>query len=126
MSHRTSISDLRLAGSANLKRALKYPPKAPKTLAKGPELEELWNDIVARRAEAVAHIKKNGMLINQDRSHAGKIFVVEVVNPMVRVLQTCERQLVQLAKMLTEVAEDEAERPKTPLEELDAIIGRAN
>lgn len=126
MSHRTSIELLKLAGSPNLKRALNYPPKATKNLAHGKELEELWSDLTARRAEALADIKRDGLIIFQDRSHAGKVFAVRIVHPALRVAQTCERQLVQLAKILTTPAEEANPGKKSTddiLAESDALLG---
>lgn len=128
MSHRTPIELLKLTNSPNLKRALKYgPPKAGKNLAHGSELEALWTDIAARRAEALADIRRDGLVIFQDRSHAGKVFAVKIVHPALRVVTTCERQLVQLGKLLTAYADAEVQneqREKTPLEELEEITSR--
>ncbi len=125
---RTGIEDLRLANSPNLKRALKYPPQAKKNLAKKAELEDLWTELYARYVEALADIKENGMMVFQDRSHAGKIFAVRVVNPVLKVVQQTERQLVQLAKHLERYPADD-DKPKTAndvLADLDKVLAGVN
>lgn len=115
MSHRTPIEILKLSGSPNIKRALSYgPPKAKNSLAKKEDLEALWNELAERYKEALADLKENGLMVFQDRSHAGKIFAVRVVNPALKIVQTTERQLVQLAKHLERYpAEPTGSNPKS-------------
>lgn len=125
---RTSIQDLQLQGNAsNLKRALKRPPAQRST--KRAELEQIFADLTARRAEALADVRRNGMIINQDRSNSrGFVYLVKITNPALKIAQQCERQLASLAKQLTETSgEDKPPVEKSPMEQLEeSLKGKLN
>ena len=104
--HRKSISELELSGGGNLARSLAYPAKRP--LAHRDELEQLFADLHERRAEALEDVRTNGLVVYQDRYNNGKLYQIRVANPAVRILQATERQIANLAKMLTAAAIDEA------------------
>jgi hypothetical protein len=127
MRPRAAIEDLKLIGNkGNLKRALTRPPE--KVTAKRAELEEMFETVKARRAEALADIRENGQLIWQDKWSAGKLIRVRIINPAVKIAQQCERQLASLAKMLTNDNPDPAKpaEPLTGIEELESMLGKAN
>ena len=127
MRPRTSISELELTGSPNLRRALKREPAKGLSAAKRAELEQQFEDLKSRRAEALADVRKNGMVINQDKSNArGFIYVIRVTNPALRIAQQCERAMASLAKLLTE--DDGGGRKSTAqiLAEAEEMLGSAN
>ena len=96
---RTSIADLKLSGSSNLKRALER--EALKPLAKREELESIFSEVKARHIEALADVKKRGAVIWEDRWKGPKLIRVQVTNPYLKIAQQCERQMSTLAKQLT-------------------------
>jgi TnpA family transposase len=119
---RTSINDLKLQGSTNLKRAQSYASE--KRTAKRAELEALFALIQERHAEALADVKKNGAVIFEDKSNArGMIYVVRKVNPALHIAQQCERQLVALAKLLTEEVDTGKKSVAQLLKETEHLVG---
>jgi hypothetical protein len=97
---RTPIDELEFFKSPNLKRALSRAPEPQ--LQKRGELEAMFADVLARRDEALADVKVNGMVILQDKFSArGELYTARVINPALKIAQQCERQLAQLAKLLT-------------------------
>jgi len=121
MTQRTSIADLKLQGSSNLKRALSRKPLP--ALAKREDLEALYADVMERRREALADIKANGQLIWQDKWHGPKLSRIRVVNPAVKIAQQCEHELRALAKMLAArpVDPDVPRKEPTGIELAEAI-----
>jgi phage terminase small subunit len=96
---RANIEDLKLTGSPNIKRALKYSPE--KQLAKREELEAMFADIQERRREALADVTKNGIIINQEKSNSrGMIYLQRITNPALTIARQCEMQLASLARLL--------------------------
>lgn len=105
MRHRTPVEELELRGSKNVARAKSLPPKH--TLAKRKDIEALYEEVKARRAEAMLDVNKNGLTIRQEHSNSrGMIYYTKVVNPALKIAQQCEKQLTALARLL--VADDEA------------------
>src|ERR1022692_520261 len=97
---RTPISELEFFKSPNLKRALNRAP-LPK-LQKRQEMEALFEDVTKRRVEALADVKKNGMVIIQEKfSSRGALYQTRVTNPALKIAEQCERQLASLARLLT-------------------------
>lgn len=125
MAHRTPIEELELRGSRNLKRAKQLPPK--QRTAKLPELEALWSELMDRKAEAQATIKKEGMLLKQDKFSArGELYWVWIRNPLLSVVQATERQLVALARLLVEDVEGDREKsPSQVMHEADEFLKAA-
>ena len=125
---RTPIAALRLQGNmSNLRRAIKRGPQKP--LAKRQELEVLFANIQERYELALAAVKQDGAVIWQDCWKGPKVIRIQVLNPNLKVVQQCERQLLALAKALTALPEtaDEKDTPKpTALEELDTLIEGVN
>ncbi len=120
---RTPVEELRLAGSPNLKRALSYKDKPP-AVAKRAELEQMFVDIMERRSEALADVRKDGLTIWQDHFHREKLYQKKVVNPALKIVQQCEKQLSQLAKQLVAPL-DETGKPVSPfLEEFNEIFAK--
>lgn len=116
---RTNIDDLKLQGSGNLKRALAREPQ--KQLAKRAELEQLFADVTERRREAMADVKKNGQIINQEKSNSrGMLYIQRIVNPSLHIVRQCELQLASLARLLTQFGEP-APREKTTEEMADSF-----
>jgi hypothetical protein len=96
---RTPIRDLKLAASPNLKRALSYD--APKSLAKREDLERLYGELLERRSELLADVRKNGVVINQECSNSrAMIYIKKITNPAFTALRATELQLVALAKLI--------------------------
>ena len=108
---RTPISELEFYRSPNLARSKGYAP--PKPLAKRAELEALYEEVKARRDEALADVKKNGLVIEQDKFNGRKVYLVRVVNPAVTIAAACERQLVSIARLLNSVPEDPKQEKST-------------
>jgi hypothetical protein len=128
MRERTPISELILQGSPNLKRALSRPPEKRTALGKRAELEAMWKDLVERRDEALADIRENGLVISQDHFHREKLYLIKVPNPALKILQATERQLVQLARLLTEATEAPGGKKSAEqlLRETEEMLGNAN
>lgn len=121
---RTPIEDLKLTGSPNLKRALKYTAAKKSVLAHREELEQMWQDLAERRAGALAEIKRDGLTILQERMSDGRLFQQRITHPALKIAQDAERQLKSLARLLS-MAEDGAESnpTRTALDrELDAAF----
>jgi phage terminase small subunit len=118
---RTKIDDLKLQGG-NLKRALSYPPKPESLSAEArAEMERMFCELKDRRGELLADIRENGLLVFQEKWSNGKNIAVRVANPAIKLLQTTERQLVQLAKLIGPAGSDP--KGKTDFErELDAAF----
>lgn len=98
---RAAIKDLELSGSPNLSRALKREPVRP--LAKRAEVEALLEEVKARRAEALADVRKNGMVLLQDKwgGKGGRELIrVRVKNPSLTIAETCERTVASLVRLL--------------------------
>jgi hypothetical protein len=124
---RTPIAELKLTGSPNLRRALRREPKRPRQLAKREELEELFQEIQARRREALTDVRANGAVIRQEHSNSrGAIYVVRVKNPALAVAENCERQLVQIARVLNAddgaPGEPERKSPAQVLADADKLV----
>ena len=101
MNPRTPVADLHLQGSPNLKRALDRGAEKP--LAKRAELEQMFEEVTARRSEALADVKANGMVMLQDKYSArGELYRVRIVNPSLVIAQKCEGQLASLARLLAQ------------------------
>jgi hypothetical protein len=126
MNPRASIEELRLQGNkGNLKRALKRGPAA--LVAKREQLEALFTDLSARRDEALADVKKNGMVLVQDKfSGRGALYQIKVINPAMKIAQQCERQLAQLARQLTALPATPVDPNAEALDSLHNMLGMKN
>ena len=61
----------------------------------------MFEDLRARRAEALADVRKNGLVILQDKFSArGELYRVKVVNPCLAIARDAERQMASLSRML--------------------------
>ena len=121
---RTSLTDLELTGASasKIKRSLAYPSKR---LAKRPDLEAIFEDLLQRRADALADVQTNGLFVKQDRISNGKLYQVRVENPSLRILQTTERQIVALARVLSIMpADPKASSSEEVLAELDELLAK--
>jgi hypothetical protein len=120
---RTSISDLKLSGSPNLKRALKYD--APKALAKREDLAILYAELQERRKQLLADVRKNGVTIDQECVNRGAVYFKKIVNPAFTALRATELQIVTIAKLIGNG--DSSTSDKSSLDdELDAIRREMN
>jgi len=127
MNPRKSVTELELSGSRNLRRSLSYPSVKVTTPAKLEELEQLWEDLTERRKIALADIKKRGLTIMIEKySSRGALYLQERKNPNLEIVQACERQLAQLAKMLPELPEAASPAPDEPqpTDILDELLRR--
>ena len=125
MRARTPISELELTHSHNLGRAKSLPPK--KVVAKRAELEAMWKDLTARRDDALAEVKRLGVLLKQDKFSArGELYWVWTTNPCLKIAQATEKQMITLARLLTE--EDGSARKSAAqlLRETEEMLGSAN
>src|ERR1700740_865784 len=102
---RTPLEELEFYKSPNLKRALKRQeaedaaPAQP--LAKHNELVQLYEEIKQRRLDALKDVKENGAVIKQEKFGArGQLVWVKVINPALRIAQSCELQLIKLGKLI--------------------------
>src|ERR1700736_6097075 len=104
MNPRKSIEELKLTGSPHIKRSERREPQ--KQLAKRAELEQLFADVTERRREALADVKKNGQIINQEKSNSrGMLYIQKITNPALHIARQCELQLASLARLLTQFGE---------------------
>jgi hypothetical protein len=103
------------------------PPE--RALQKRAELERIFSDVTQRRDEALADVKKHGLVLLQDKFSArGELYQVRVVNPALKVVQTCERQLCSLAKLLTAAGPEHKGNKSSEdlLREAEALLSGAN
>jgi hypothetical protein len=109
MRARTAISDLKLAGSPNLKRALGYKPAATLDAAQREDLTEMYSALKSRRLQLLADIEEYGLVLTEDRFNRGQLYQKRVANPAVGMLAQVEKQIVMIAKVLaaTEVGSKE-------------------
>jgi hypothetical protein len=111
MSRKISASEMKLKGYSDEQiRSLKdaYQKKA---LLKRDELLQVFSDLEARRNEALADVRENGMVLTQDKFSArGALYQVRVVNPALRIAQDCERQMTALGKLLVEEADPDGSK----------------
>lgn len=105
---RTPVSELKLRADKNIKRSLSYSATRKAVLAHRAELEQMWQDLSERRADALAEIKRDGLTVTEERWSRGKNISVLVTHPALAIAQDCERQLKSLARLLSMVEESES------------------
>ena len=116
--HRTSISDLKLQSSGNLKRALSYG--SGKQLMKHNDLLAMYDELMERRKDLLREIKRDGYLIDVEKSNSrGMIYMTKLSHPSIKVLQATERTLIAIARLLT--GDDDSAKATALDDELDAI-----
>ena len=70
-------------------------------LAKSADLEAMYVEVKARRAEALALVKKEGLVLIQDKYSArGELYQVRIPHPALAIACGAELQLATLAKLI--------------------------
>jgi hypothetical protein len=123
---RTAISDLKLAGSPNLKRALGYKPQATLGDAERQDLAAMYSELKDRREKLLADIEENGLVLIEDRFNRGQLYQKRVANPAAAMLAQVEKQIVTIAKVLAATEVDEKELTAAELLAQTDELMRAN
>jgi hypothetical protein len=123
---RRQIQDLVLEGSPNLKRALARPPAGK--LEKREDILAMWDELMERRRDALAIVKREGLLLKQDKfGPKGELYWQWIKNPMLKVAQETERQLASLARMLTEGGQEPGKpAEKSGMQKVDELLKGIN
>jgi len=127
MNRRITDEERGLTGS-HPERKGKYASRKP--LPKRAELESIFSDLLERRAACMADLEASGFVSVQERCLRGQLYRTPTLNPTLRIVQTTERQLVELAKVFIVADAAESQPGKKSDEELLAsaskIIDGAN
>jgi hypothetical protein len=124
---RTSVAELKLKGDKkNLKRSLAYPEKKRPSVFEREKMETMFAELTERRVALKSEIEKLGLFVMEERWSNGKVIVLRVANPAVKMLTVVELQLMKLAKLLSGVEEESASTKSALDRELDAIRAEMN
>jgi hypothetical protein len=118
---RKSLEEIKLTGD-HVARALKRAPA--RSAAKRKELMALFTDLEERRDAALKDVRERGPVIHVEKWAAGKVIMVEVVNPYLAIAERCEKSLIAIAKALNAFGETPGASPaKIALDaELDSVF----
>lgn len=113
---RKTLTELALQNSPNLSRALKHRATSKRDLTKRADLEKMYAQITARREDALADVAARGLVITvTSTTSKGKLYQKTISNPAVKIATTCEKQLVEISRLLAQYSDCEPDAAQNEL-----------
>jgi hypothetical protein len=118
-----SKPEMKLHGYSDRRIAELTEAKRKSPLAKASDLETIYAEVKARREEALALIKRDGLVLVQDKFTAtGKYYQIRIPHPALAIARGAELELIALAKLLGEETDPREMTTEELLAQTDKLL----
>lgn len=122
-----SKDEMKLHGYSDRRVTELTEAKRHAPLAKARDLEAIYAEVTVRRAEALALVKKEGLVLVQDKYSArGELYQVRIPHPALAIARGAELQLAALAKLIGSEKEPEEMSAEELIAATDKLLAKAN
>lgn len=122
-----SKTEMKLHGYSDRRIKELEEAKGHAPLAKRADLEAIYEEVMTRRAEALALVKKDGLVLVQDKFTAtGKYYQIRIPHPALAIARGAELQLAALAKLIGAEREPAEMSASELIAHTDKLLGRTD